>query len=469
MNLSRETIIAPITPNGVGAVFVLRISGERVEEIVKKICSKADKVLASPSKQILADLLDTSKEKKTVIDSSLFTYFKAPRSFTGEDVLEISIHGSRFVKERLISNVISLGARLANGGEFSERAFLNGKIDLTQAEAIGDLIASQSEQQALLANQALSGKLSSIISDFGEPLRDLLAEIEANIDFPEEDINPLESSKWKTELEKCICNLDSFIDSFKVGRVFREGLSIVLCGAPNAGKSSLLNALLEEERAIVTDIAGTTRDSIEESLSIDGVLVRLFDTAGLADEKEREIDIVEQAGILRSKSLAKNADIVVFLFDASSDISKQEGVFMEFSSLLSGLDSKIIKVLNKEDQVSAEEKELAIKKLLIDVSISAKKSLGLDELKKEILNLLFRDLSQMSLESPILSNQRHKMLLEDSKKFLHSGLEAIQNKLPAEIIALEIRAALIELNEIIGVTENEDILGRIFSKFCIGK
>ncbi len=455
--MDRDTIAAPITARGFAGVAVVRISGDRTKEVLEKLIHKAKEVLNKPRELIFTAILNPNSQES--LDHGLCVLFPGPNSFTGEDVAEINLHGSPFLVSKLLEILNEQGVRLARAGEFTERAFLNGKIDLSQAEAVGDLIHAETEIQAKIAREQLGGKLSQAISELGEPLRDLLAEIEAYIDFPDEDIDPLTYEQWETELKTSKEKIESYLSSFRQGRISREGALVVLAGVPNAGKSSLLNRLLGEERAIVTAIPGTTRDSLEEVASIAGYCVRFCDTAGLARAEERAIDPVEKLGIERSWQKLEAADLVLYIFDVSQTFSLQEKVF----SLVEDKNRNILLVANKDDLG----RNQTFPKNYPVIYISAKTGEGLEDLRKKILETILG--SNTISGSLLISTRRHFEALKEAKSFLEQVISGLAKRVPSEFVSADLRAALHALNDIIGVTYTEDILGRIFSKFCIGK
>lgn len=477
-----DTIVAPVTGSG-SAVAIVRISGPSVKTILEHLCQDAQLVLSQPRTLVAQALFDITKQgpgrtdtAKQILDRALVVYFPRPRSFTGEDVAEFHVHGSQFVVERLIACCLSEKARLAGPGEFSKRAFLNGKLDLSQAEAVADLIAAETESQARVATEQLDGKLSRAVSDLGEPLRDLLAEIEAYIDFPEEGIEPKNRAAWLSSIENTEHLLGKMTDSFQTGKLYREGARVVIVGLPNAGKSSLLNRLVGERRAIVTPHAGTTRDSIEERINIDGLLVRLWDTAGLACGPSYCPDEIEALGIERSWEHLRSADLAVYVTDVTADFAEEIPLFHQVRQAA----RKVFVAGNKGDLLSDEERSVASLRLHQESNcptliVSALMESRISELKTSIAALLLGMGSVSGVGSHVgsgavlICNQRHVTALTASGEALIRTRQAISEMLPPEIISIDLRSALLALNEIIGLTHTEDILGRIFSKFCIGK
>jgi tRNA modification GTPase len=455
VNVLTSTIGALSTPQGLGAIAIVRLSGPEVKEFTLKICKKADLVLSSPRLQVYTPIYGPSG----VLDYSLVTYFKGPDSYTGEDSLEVSLHASPYIVKEFLRFIYSLGVVPASPGEFTRRAYENGKLDLLQAEAVADLIHSESEAQARVARSQLEGKLSGVIDELGEPLRNTLAEIEAYIDFPDEDINPDTSEAWKRSLSSSLLTLNKYIDSYSSGKLFREGISVTLCGVPNAGKSSLMNQLLKEDRAIVSATPGTTRDYIEEKIIIDGILVKLIDTAGLGDTT-RQLDEPEQIGMRKSRERIFNSDLVLFLVDPVSNLEPQKDLFKDLN-----LDIKKTLVLVNKLDLGKPSVDLGFISNFKKLEISASTGLGVDELKEEILKLIdFKDTSQT-----LITTERQRDAFLRGREALDKAIKAIDANTPSEYVAFEVRDCLNAMTEIIGVSSTEDILGRIFSKFCIGK
>lgn len=469
MKSSTDTIAAPITPPGRGPVAVVRLSGDRIGACLPRLSPRSDQILLSKRGAVYSPLLEESGK---ILDYAIFTFFPGPNSFTGEDCLEIAVHGSPYIVRKLLSLLGGYGIRAARPGEFSERAFLNGKMDLSQVEAVADLISAETEVQARVARDQLEGKLSKAISDLGEPLRDLLAEVEAYIDFPDEDIEPLTHKGWLSVIESLLVRIQVLVKSFEQGRLCREGALVVLAGLPNAGKSSLLNALLGEERAIVTPIAGTTRDSIEELASLNGFAVRLCDTAGLLDTAEnRTPDEVEKIGIERSWKKLSSAELVLFVADTSVSFEDQFKAGQVFEQVKAAAKSLLI-VANKVDlrpagTVVPKLEALAVKDAENIVPLSATSGAGIDLLRERISEKIFS--GGVAAGSLLVTNERHSVALRDAKEELTTALGAIRAGHPPEIISFHLRTALNALSDIIGITYTDDILGRIFSKFCIGK
>lgn len=456
------TIVSPITAPGHGPVAAVRASGGLVRSIIESLVLESGAVLSEPRKLVLSQI---SESDGVILDQGLVAFFPGPNSFTGEDCVEFHVHGSPFIVARLVEAITKLGARPARAGEFSERAFLNGQIDLCQAEAICDLIAAETEMQARSAQEQLSGKLSTALERLGEPLRDLLAMIEAHIDFPEDDIGETAAAAWSKSLTATKSALQVFLASFQAGRLHREGALVVLAGLPNAGKSSLLNALLGEDRAIVTELAGTTRDSIEERASIDGFAIRFCDTAGLRNN-QIGIDLVESLGIKRSNEKIAQADLVLYVADSTLPFAHENDEFSRVRQTA----NRVVVINNKCDLLSASvisSKETELRTQGFEsVFISALNGTGIDKLRKQIVNMLNLDRSARTV---VVTSRRHFEALNQCAEAVDSALKSIQAKAPLELIALEVRTGLSALEGIVGATPNEEILGRIFSRFCIGK
>jgi tRNA modification GTPase len=457
MQLKREPIIAQATAIGKAGIGVVRISGEGLQPLLEKL--SIDKVL--PRHARLMQLKDAQDQ---LIDQGLLIYFPAPYSFTGEDVLEFHGHGGILVMNLVIQRFMELGQsthlRLAKPGEFSERAFLNNKIDLTQAEAIADLIEANSEAAIKSANRSLSGVFSKKINSLVEQLTHLRILVEATLDFPEEEIEFLENAHAKEQWQAIHEELLGVISVSKQGALLRNGALVVLAGAPNVGKSSLINQLAQQEVAIVTPIAGTTRDRIREEISLEGIPLQIVDTAGLRQSD----DEVEKIGIERSWSAIREADIVLFLRDASIvNQTESEILFKEIHVSLEQFQNhsaQVIEVWNKQDQMTHEGPRDRL-------YISAKNGFGIDALKKSILHILGWE---SHAEDLILARQRHIDALNKALKHLmHSQVYLSQGNASLELFAEELRLAQDELGEITGKLLPDDLLGKIFSTFCIGK
>ena len=446
-----DTIAAIATPIGVGAVSVIRVSGVNSISSVDKIFSSSRYLKDVDSHTIhYGKILDQDGD---IIDDVLVSVFKAPNSYTGEESVEISTHGSQLICKKMLERLVQFNVRLAEPGEFTKRAFLNGKIDLSQAEAVIDIINSRTNASLKGARNQLDGLLSKKIDGLRQMLLNSSSLIELELDFAEEDLEFVSYDKVKEEISKIIQELKSLIDSYKIGRVIREGVNVVLVGKPNVGKSSLLNYLVKESRAIVSHIPGTTRDVIKEEISIEGVLFRLFDTAGIRITD----DEVEKEGVLRSREAVKEADIVVLISEVGSETPKE--LFAELLTLTE--ESKIISVRNKSD--------LGFEKgNNVSHNLSAKTGDGIKEFIEELKQKSFVT-EHYSEKNAIVTNLRHKIALEKAADFLDKSILSIDNKFSGEFISVDLRNAESSLGEIIGKVTTDDILNNIFSQFCIGK
>lgn len=453
-----DTIIAIATPPGEGAIGVIRLSGGDAIGIVNKIFAGKD-LTAQPTHTLHFGKI---KDGGTTIDEVVVSLYKGPKSYTGEDVVEISCHGSVYVLKQVLQLCMRHGARMAKPGEFTLRAFLKGKMDLTQAEAVADLIASQSGSAHKAAIHNLRGGFSDDLKEMREQLVQFSALMELELDFSEEDVEFADRTKFYALIERIMHATQQLLDSFKLGNVIKNGVKVAIVGKPNAGKSTLLNALLNEERAIVSDIAGTTRDTIEETLNINGIIFRLIDTAGI---REHTLDTIEQQGIERSMEAMNKADVVVYLFDL-----KENSEFQIHSELFEGpnskADSKYLLVGNKAD-VAGADAIAAWKEADNALLISAKNKENIYQLKKALYNLVAE--GQVRQEGTIITNARHYGALQEVLKSLHDIKKGMDNNLPGDLISLDVRTCLYYLGEITGAITTEDKLDYIFSKFCIGK
>jgi len=456
-----ETIAAISTPFGESGIGIVRISGPLAEPIAQKLFKpkKNHSYLISHHFNY-GEIIDT--QKGTPIDEVLLVLMKSPKTYTREDIVEIHCHGGYLILQKVLELVLKQGARMAQPGEFTKRAFLNGRIDLTQAEAVIDLIKAKTMTSLEIANQQLRGWLSKEMTELKSRLVEHLALIEAHIDFPEEEIEPISSAGMKRDLEGMIHQMEERVASYEEGKIFREGISCAIIGKTNVGKSSLLNILLREERAIVTPVPGTTRDVIEEVLNIEGIPVRLMDTAGL----RKPLDSVELEGVKRTKERVTDADFVLLVLDGSRALDEDD---MEIFKEIEG--KKKVVALNKIDlplRVSTEDLKSWFKEDPI-VSISALKNEGIDDLKKAIYTSLIHRQVRSSPEHVIVANIRHKTALAKTKDNLSNTLKGLEEGTSLEFIAFEIRSALEALGEMVGETTNEEVLNRIFEQFCIGK
>jgi len=466
MILKENTIAAIATPVGEGGIAVIRVSGTDAIAIASKIFK--GRTFLHSAQSHTAHFGEIHGNDESTIDEVVTTVFRAPHSYTGEDVVEISCHGGLFITQQILEVVLACGARMAEPGEFTKRAFLNGRMDLSQAEAVADLIRSCSSLSHRTSLRQLQGKLSGRITELRNQLLDICSLLEIELDFAEEGLEFSEKGKILSEIENIYRSIENLIGSFQAGRLYREGVRVVLAGKPNVGKSSILNALLSEERAIVTNFPGTTRDTIEESILINGLLFKVIDTAGL----RQSIHPVEHEGIRRAEKQIKDADIILLILDISQGFTDEdEEVYNVNVSGKKSKHSKCLIVFNKIDLVK-ETNRFRLPQLLSGydiVYLSAKYGTGLEELKRELFNSAVGEKIESNEHSITITNARHKEVLLNVEKSLMNAIRTIKDNKSNEFIAVDIREALDYLGEITGVVTTDEILSNIFSRFCIGK
>ncbi len=438
-----DTISAIATPIGNGGVSIIRLSGEKAFEIIDKIFSSQN---LTAGKIYHGWILENGEK----LDEVIVLPFKAPNSYTGEDVIEIQCHGGVHITNKILDLTIKNGARYAEKGEYTKRAFLNRKMDLSQAEAVLDLIHARSEKFASASAKNLFGKLSIEVAKIRKDIMELLSRIIAAVDFPEDVVEP-EYSYIENTIEKIIEKINYILSFSKSSNVFRQGIKIVLAGRPNVGKSSLFNTLLNLDRAIVTDIAGTTRDVIQETLDIDGIAVTIIDTAGIRDDEN--INKVEAIGIDYSKKYVQDADLVLFLYDLKDGFTKEDKEILD-----SIKDKKYIKVATKSDLTSFKDDD--------SICISLKTGENIEVLKQKIKSAV---ITQNLTEVEFITNKRQQKSLEETKNSLINALIATQNKEIQDLISIDIKSALMFISEVSGEVITDDILNNIFDNFCIGK
>ena len=447
---STDTIAAIATPPGRGGIGIVRVSGPLVTKIATAILG----CVPAPRIARLGDFVDSDG---LIVDSGLALYFPAPHSFTGEDVLELQGHGGPVVLDMLLAECLALGARAARPGEFSERAFLNDKLDLLQAEAIADLIDSTSTRAARLALRSLQGEFSKRVHELVESVTRLRMYVESAIDFPEEEIDFLADGEILAKLKDLRSQLENTLQSAQQGNLIREGIQVVIAGLPNAGKSTLLNALAGRESAIVTDIPGTTRDVLREYIQVDGLPLHIIDTAGLRDSA----DSVEQEGIRRAWKEIENADRILWIKDASNPVSAEDKLYKR----LAELGPEITVVNNKIDVLKTNPRcDETTEPNQID--LSAQTGAGLDLLREHLGRCAGY---QQNEEGQFLARRRHLDALERAGTFLQHGLDQLESHAAGELLAEELRQAQLALGEITGEISSDELLGRIFASFCIGK
>ncbi|MDR0263457.1 MAG: tRNA uridine-5-carboxymethylaminomethyl(34) synthesis GTPase MnmE [Sphingobacterium sp.] len=453
--ITEDTIVALATSSGTnGAIAVIRVSGQHAIKITNEIF-KGKNLLQQASHTIH---FGTIRDGEEIIDEVLVSLFVAPNSYTRENSVEISTHNSKYIIERVVSLLIKKGARAARPGEFTLRAFLNGGMDLSQAEAVADLIASNSAASHQVAMQQMRGGFSNQLKSLREDLIHFASLIELELDFSEEDVEFANRDQLKNLINKIQVIVQKLVQSFEQGNVLKNGVPVVIAGKPNVGKSTLLNAFLNEERAIVSDIAGTTRDTIEDEINIHGVTFRFIDTAGIRETA----DVIEAKGVERTREKMKQARLIIYLFDPTQD--KVEEVQSQLPEI-ENLHIPFVTIINKSDLLSEEQK--AAYHVLNPLYISAKQQTGVEELKDELINRV--QLGNLNTDDVMVTNIRHVEALQKTADSLERVIYGIDNPVTSDFLAMDIRQALYHLGEITGSVSTDDLLDNIFSKFCIGK
>lgn len=452
-----DTIAAISTPKGEGGIAIIRISGDKSFEILDKIFVKKN-----PNANLGFYKLNYGfiKDGEKTVDEVMAVRLKAPKSYTCEDIVEINCHGGTLVSEKVLELVLRNGARHAESGEFTKRAFMNGRIDLSQAEAVMGIIQGKTEKSVSLSLDQLRGDLRDKVNQFKKALLDITAHVNVVLDYPEEGIDDPLPAELRNNLEKVYEEANRLIDSYDTGKKIKEGIKTVIVGKPNVGKSTLLNALLHEERAIVTHVAGTTRDVIEEIINIKGVPLVLVDTAGI----RKTDDIVENIGVEKSKQFIGKADLVLLVLDASKELENED---IEVINQIKENKKKVIVLLNKIDL--NKKINLAGHNLENIVEISAKDNIGIEDMQEKIYSYIVEEDVENSSEKLIITNIRHKTALEKTKDAIKNIFETIDMGLPMDLISVDLKEALDSLSEITGEISSEDILDHVFGNFCVGK
>lgn len=458
--MSTDTIAAIGTALSNSGISIIRISGKDSLNIIRKIFVSNSKIM--PNNIIYGKIVENGK----VVDTVLVSYFKNPKSYTGEDVCEINCHGGVQITRKILQLVLENGARLAEPGEFSKRAFLNGKMDLTKAEAVINLINSKNTTQARIAANNLEGDLYKKIKEVREELIELMAHIEVSVDYPEYDYDEVENDNVISLLNKKIIEINNILSTYEQGKYIKDGVNVVILGKPNVGKSSLLNTLSRSQKAIVTEIPGTTRDVIEERINIGNIILNLSDTAGI----RKTDDFVEKIGVKRSIEKIDEADLVIYLLNVESDIDDED---KEILSKIQNKGIKLITVINKIDKgqklkfdgILDELKRFGVNEV---IKMSVLNNEGIDELKNKIEEIF--NTNDLDFENElIITNERHRDLLNKSKEYLEVAKKEIEDNEPIDIVSIVIKNATKSLGEIIGADVNQDIVNKIFEKFCLGK
>jgi tRNA modification GTPase len=461
--INKETIVALATPSGAGAIAVIRLSGEDAivfaENQFKTVSGKLLSKQATHTIH-LGHIIDGNK----TIDEVLVSVFKNPNSYTGENVVEISCHGSNYIQQEIIQLFLRNGCRMATAGEFTLRAFLNGKLDLSQAEAVADLISSENEASHQIAMQQMRGGFSSEIAKLREELLNFASLIELELDFAEEDVEFADRTQFKILVERITFVLKRLIDSFAVGNVIKNGIPVAIVGETNVGKSTLLNVLLNEDRAIVSEIAGTTRDTIEDEISIGGIGFRFIDTAGIRETK----DVIESIGIKKTFEKIEQSQVVIYLFDCERSISNLDSVNIEIGKIKNKYPQKSLLVIaNKIDVLD----DIQLAKLNTEIDnvllLSAKTGFGVEQLTNSLLSLI--NTGALRNNETIITNSRHYDALLKAFEEIQKVNQGLDSGLSGDLLAIDIRQALYHFGEITGEITNDDLLGNIFANFCIGK
>ncbi|WP_158837792.1 tRNA uridine-5-carboxymethylaminomethyl(34) synthesis GTPase MnmE [Polaribacter sp. L3A8] len=463
--IKNDTIIALATPAGVGAISVIRLSGENAITIVDAFFKSVRKGKLLINQKSHTIHLGHIVQNEMLLDEVLVSVFKNPNSYTGENVVEISCHGSSFIQQEIIQLFLQNGCRMADNGEFTMRAFLNGKMDLSQAEAVADVIASNSAASHQMAIQQMRGGITNELKDLRVQLLDFAALIELELDFSGEDVEFADRTKFKELVAKITFVLKRLIDSFSFGNAMKYGIPVAIIGEPNVGKSTLLNTLLNEEKAIVSDIAGTTRDAIEDEIIIDGVAFRFIDTAGIRETE----DVIESIGIKKAYEKADNAQLIIFLIDSNKFAYAREEFLTEIETIKERFPNKrLLVIANKIDTLSCHDSAILQSEIENLILLSAKDKTGIEELKNELTSLV--NIGALSNNETIVTNSRHFEALNNALNAITSVQQGIDLEISTDLFSIDIRECLRHLGNITGEYDvDKDILGHIFGNFCIGK
>lgn len=461
-----ETIAAISTALGEGGIGIVRISGPSGLEVLRAVADKVPENVEARH-AYLTNIIDADN---IVIDEAIFLYYKSPASYTGEDIIEIQAHGSNVSLKRILNRILDCGIkdiRMAEPGEFTKLAFFNGKMDLSQAEAVIDIIKAKSDLSLGIAESQREGRLGDSIREIRQNLLDILAEMAVNIDFPDEDIDQTAYDEFANRLRWVLNDVDELLDTSSIGRIAREGIKISIVGKPNVGKSSLMNAILGEGRVIVTDVPGTTRDTVEESVSVGGIPIVLVDTAGLRETD----DIVEKIGIERTEKSIASSDMVILVLDGSRELEDEDDNILNYVKKMNG--ERIIAVLNKSDLGNSIDDKL-VKEIIPECTVINTSLIGknANEAARKISSVISKMLNLDNIkttETNIVSNERHIKILKDASADLDDAISMLQNGEPVEVAELSVRYAYDSLGKIIGEDVGEDVIDAVFSKFCLGK